>query len=167
MAGPLSLQEQVATNIATVRAARSSAIQKLEGRFWQTDAVEAALSVLKRDTIGVEAWASRGVDGVAAGKAPGAGGWVGWIDAGKVLLDGIASQVDEANTATLANIEQTTADVKADVKRVGAKAAATAKAVGGAVGDTAAATLKPLMPALSIGVLALGALALLKFGGRK
>lgn len=165
MAGPQSLAEQVSDRIAKVQGARSDAIVTLKGRFWQSEATKQALSVLERDAIGVGGWSQRGTDALAAGKEPAGAGWPGWIKAGDILLDGIADQVGEAEHATLENITQTVADVKADVARVASKAAKTAKAVGAVAGDVAGAATKPLLPVLGIAAVGLVALAALKFGG--
>lgn len=155
-----TLVEEVEDRIGEVENARDAAIVDLEGRWLQTDAVEASIRALKSLNGSIESWAAKGRNALPEGK-PGAGGWPGWISGGNHLLAGIADITDDATAETLANIEATAAGVRDDTVRVAKKAAATAEAAAqrasAAVGNAAGAIARPLtlpLAAIAVGLVA-------------
>ena len=160
-----SLVDQVEDDVRRVGAALGNAIGELEGRWLQTDAVEASLSALRSLQGPIDGWASIGRKGATTGKPPGAGGWPGWTKAGDYHLQGITEIQGLATSETLGNIEATAAGVKDDSVKIAKKVARTAedatRRAAAVVGDAAGTIAAPLALPLALGAAGLVAAAVI------
>lgn len=162
---PLPVADQVDVNVRKVRDAHARALSALESKFWQSDQIENTIRALKSLRKPIDTWAERGTAAAAADKAPGAGGWSGWVRAGDELMRGIDELHDIGDNITLGDVADTAKNVPAETLRVVSTAS---KAVARATGETVAAALGPVAPYLVglLVVVGIGAAVYVKAGRR-
>lgn len=157
----MTLAEQVEDRISDVTRALDEAIYDLEDGLFHPPGTAATVARLKQMRPNIDTWSSRGRAAVPTGKAPGVGGWGGWLDAGNLHIKSIAQQRGEPVAELLQNIDATAMGIKDDANKAAAKAAKAAEATvhraAAAVGDAAGAITAPL--ALPLGLLAVGLVA--------
>ena len=166
----MTLAEQVAAQVAKVRAASGRAISELEGGWYTTDAEHYAASAIRGLRGNIDDWAKAGADAATKNAAP-PNGWAGWTAHGQALLQGIEKDIPAgASHETLDAIKATVAaipkNIPADLK-AGAKAVTTtAGSVVAGAGEGLASTLPLGRILLGLG-LVLGVAGLVLFGAAR
>lgn len=159
----MSIRAQVDEKIAQVDARHSGALGELRGRWLQTDAVEAAIASVQSLRGPIDGWATRGRAAADSDKAPGAGGWDGWLKAGEQYLSGINEITGMATSETLGAIQATAENAARDAKTIAGKAANVAKRVvretASTVGAAAGDVVRPAASALTIPLIVVGGFA--------
>ncbi len=100
--------EMVERNISTVESAYAQAIDVADGGLLSLPNPE-TLRAIRGLRATINGWASRGRNAAAAGTAPGAGGWSGWVAAGQSFISNFPGISVDGVTFSLGEIADTTA----------------------------------------------------------
>lgn len=135
------LKKQVADNVSRVDRAYASELFQLDTKtFSFLPQFTNAANAIKALKPTIAAWAKRGQDAAAAGTAPGANGWAGWVKAGQAFIDGFVDIKGSAGQYALADIKDTVKQAPATtakaVKTTAKAAVVVASKAAEAVGDT-------------------------------